>query len=523
MNRSSLKFGFIAKIKNYCSTSIKGDLLGGITSAFVALPTAMAFGLSSGLGVSAGLYGSIFAGFFAALLGGAVLQITGPTGPGAVIIASLVPNLSVSDVFTVVVLSGCIQILFGLSRLGKFIEYIPYPVISGFMTGVAALIVKEQLPSLMTDSRLFVVVFFIIVLCFLSAKYVPQIPAAMVPVILGITVSLIFKHNLPMIGGFAVGIPTLQFSIYSLFERIPQLLVPAFSLALLCSIDSLLTASILDSLQQGVSPHDSNRELIGQGMGNIMSGMFGGLSAAGATIRSIANVKAGARTRISGMIHSFVLLLLVLFAGGIGNYIPKVVLSGVILYIAITIVDYNNLKRIPATPIADVIVMLVTIVLTVITGLLQAIVVAFFLSSILFMIKMTQLEVQRVSLEGHFPVKERQKILPFSKKIVLFEIKGALFFGSSPQLVKELSQFTESKVVILKMYAVLVIDQTGLKVLEMLSVEANSSGVILLVSGVSEQIKKSLDRASITTLIGEDHFFPHPMEAIKRALEIVQG
>ena len=352
--------------------NLRGDIFGGITAAVVALPLALAFGVSSGAGAIAGLYGAVIVGFFAALFGGTPSQISGPTGPMTVVIATVFATLvggnpdNLPLAFTVIFLGGVFQILFGLMRLGKYITLMPYTVISGFMSGVGVIIILLQIgpflghpasanviesvnnyPEFVREVNPAAAILGILTLAivFLTpAKITRFVPSPLMALIVGTLVAIyVFPDkDLLLIGEIPSGLPHLQLPTFTA-ARFRNILGYGLMLAVLGAIDSLLTSLVADNITR--TQHDSDRELIGQGIGNLISGLCGGLPGAGATMRTVINVKTGGKTPISGMVHALVLLVVVLGAGGLTQNIPHAVLAGILIKVGIDIIDWSFLTR----------------------------------------------------------------------------------------------------------------------------------------------------------------------------------
>ena len=357
--------------------NLRGDIFGGLTAAIVALPLALAFGVSSGAGAITGLYGAILVGFFAALFGGTPSQITGPTGPMTVIMATVFtstiannPDKGLEMAFTIVILGGLFQILFGVLRLGKYITLIPYTVISGFMSGIGAIILLLQFGPLLGYEGSSSVIESVRNLPYFLTHFIPDqhfaaaglgiltlaivfltpprvtvvLPSPLIALIFGtlISVFLLPNSNLILIGEIPTGLPQLHLPVFNL-EQLRTMLVYGLMLGTLGAIDSLLTSLVADNITR--TQHDSDRELIGQGIGNMISGLFGGLPGAGATMRTVVNVHAGGRTPLSGMVHSLILLSVLLGAGKLTEAIPQVVLAGILFKVGIDIIDWGFLKR----------------------------------------------------------------------------------------------------------------------------------------------------------------------------------
>ena len=373
---------------------IKHDLFGGLTAAVVALPLALAFGVSSGLGALSGLYGAIFVGFFASFFGGTPKQISGPTGPMTVIVGIIFIefNYRPEPVFFCILLSGVFQILFGIIKLGSIVKYIPMPVVSGFMTGIGLIIIFLQLPVLLGLGNEATVIlslakltnFFsfnkeawiIGSLCLLGLFLIPSkinkiIPTPIIILFLGTLTAFFFFNDLKLIGLIPSGIPKMILFLPEIHELL-KIITYAFLLALLGIIDSLLTSIIADRITNDV--HKPNKEIIGQGVGNFLSGLFGGLAGAGATMRTVVNIKAGGKTKFSGITHSILLLLIVLVFSPIAEIIPLSVLAAILIKVGVDIIDWDFVKKFSTQPIRDRCITFFVIVLTVFVNLIVAVI-----------------------------------------------------------------------------------------------------------------------------------------------------
>ncbi|MFP5504116.1 MAG: SulP family inorganic anion transporter, partial [Candidatus Sericytochromatia bacterium] len=388
--------------KRYLS-NIKGDLMGGLTAGIVALPLALAFGVASGMGAAAGLYGAIIVGILAALFGGTPAQVSGPTGPMTVVVAGFIaantgePGL----IFLAVALAGVFQIVFGLLRVGDYIKFIPYPVISGFMSGIGVIIIVQQIApflGLASEARILEAVKKIpetvmamnptaaalgalsLALVYLSPRVIKGVPGPLVAIVVGTLVAVVLRLDVPVIGELPSGLPGLQWPGGSL-ETWGVVVVPALVLAVLGAIDSLLTSLVADNITK--TRHNSNQELIGQGIGNAVAGLFGGLPGAGATMRTVVNVKAGGRERLSGAVHGLILLLALVGLGALASRIPLAVLAGILITVGIGIVDYKGIRHALRAPRGDTAIMLVVLVLTVFVDLMQAVAIGLIMAAML--------------------------------------------------------------------------------------------------------------------------------------------
>ncbi|MCK5481080.1 MAG: SulP family inorganic anion transporter, partial [Gammaproteobacteria bacterium] len=386
--------------------NIRGDIYGGLTAAVVALPLAMAMGVASGVGPIAGLYGAIFVGFFAALLGGTPAQVSGPTGPMTVVMAAIFiqytgmfpddPGQGAALAFTVVVLGGLFQIVFGVLRLGKYIELVPHPVVSGFMSGIGVIIILLQIGPLVGEAAIsrpleaakaipafvshieyhsFELGMAVLAMVYGIPLFLPKlnrlIPAPLFALVAGTLFYVLYMDfHVPVIGDIPSGFPSFHLPVIDMALAL-QMVASGLTLAGLGAIDSLLTSLVADNITR--TQHKPDRELIGQGIGNTVAGLFGGLPGAGATMRTVVNVNAGGRTPISGALHALVLLGIVLGAGPLASEIPKAVLAGILIKVGTDIIDWDYLRRIPVAPKAGVLIMFTVLIVTVTIDLLLAV------------------------------------------------------------------------------------------------------------------------------------------------------
>jgi Sulfate permease and related transporters (MFS superfamily) len=419
-------------------SNLRGDFFGGLTAGVVALPLALAFGLQSGMGAIAGLYGAIAIGMIAAWFGGTPTQISGPTGPMTVVSAVVISTAiqanggsleaAMGTIIAIFLLAGVFQILLGVFKIGQYIRYMPYPVVSGFMSGIGVIIIvlqifpflghnspKEilhifsELPSIIHDINTASVGLALatIATIYIFPRLTKLIPSALVALI-GLTlVSTLMQLDVKIIGDIPEGLPALKIdTIFNIDLSNPMLLIiPALTLAALGTIDSLLTSIVADNMTK--TQHNSNKELIGQGLGNIGAAMIGGIPGAGATMRTVVNINSGGKTRLSGVIHSFALLIVLLGAGAYARLIPLPVLAGILITVGIGIIDYKGFKHILHVPKTDSIVMLVVLVMTVFVDLLQAVAVGMVFASVLFMKKMSDI-VEQNSVTGSVDSFSRQ-------------------------------------------------------------------------------------------------------------------
>ena len=527
-------------------SNIKGDLFGGITAGIVALPLALAFGVQSGLGASAGLYGAIAIGLIAAIFGGTLTQISGPTGPMTVVSASIVA-LAISKyggienglalIILTFFVAGLFQILFGVLKIGKYIKYIPYPVLSGFMSGIGVIIIVlqifpmmglaspakivsvfHQLPQAITNINIasLIITLVTIALIYLFPKITKAVPGTLVALVIVSVFTYLLKLNIPLIGEIPAGLPGLKINLISNLRLSDLLLViaPAITLAGLGAIDTLLTSVVADNITK--TKHNSDKELIGQGLGNMAAALIGGIPGAGATMRTVVNVKSGGRTRLSGVIHAVLLLLILLGLGRFVAYIPLSVLAGVLITVGISIVDAKGLRNLLHIPRTDAVILVVVLLLTVFIDLLQAVGIGMVIASFLFMKRTSDMVESNTQFK---PIKHDDEELPWKdekrlkldrfNRIYIKHLDGPLFFGA----VSKFSQLTATipdgiEVVVIRMKRVPFIDQSGLYAMENTITELQSKGIIVLMTMVQDQPMNMMKNIRIIPdLIPKEHIF----------------
>ncbi|MEK6967558.1 MAG: SulP family inorganic anion transporter [Nanoarchaeota archaeon] len=495
---------------HYSLDNLKGDLIAGTTAALVALPLALAFGIASGLGPGAGLLGAIIAGFIASMFGGTPLQITGPTAPMTILVATIVASHGAGIALLTIAFAGLFQIAFGILKLGKLIEYLPRPVVSGFMTGIALLIIIEQLKKFIPTGYLAVLVMTSCALfLILWSRFSFPVPGAIVIVVASIIWSFFIGTPLTAIGE----IPPINFEIFfPLNFSLEVILLPAISLAVLGSIDTLLTSVIVDRMAG--TRHSSNKELIGQGLGNTAAGLLGGLAGAGATIRTIINVRSGASSRLSSTVHSIILLLIALFFTSFFKHIYLAVLGGILLYVGITIIDYIALKNIKNVPLSDALIFFSTTVMTVVFNLVVAVIIGVLIASILFIKRMTELSFKQVSVESQLPPRKRAFAEKLSKKLAIYQLSGPLFFGAVSSFEKELSKVYLPEYILLKLFGVISVDESGALALNDFIKDAKKKGCTILICGIQEEPKRVMDKLGVLKTLGYANIFDKPLAAI---------
>lgn len=494
--------------------TIKADLFGGLAAGVVALPLALAFGVASGLGPAAGLYGAIAAGIVASIFGGTAIQITGPTGPMTLVMAGVVAantsGAGVPDIGVmagIVIFAGAFQILLGLFRAGSYIRYMPYPVISGFMSGIGLIIVIQQifpfLGGVAPASDPFGILNQInqlhgnvnwnavglggaaIAIAWILPRFTKAVPGSLAALIVLTAVAAIFRLNVHELGEMPSGLPHLTMPSFSL-AKLGSMIGPAIQLGFLGSIDSLLTSLVADNLTK--TRHNSNRELIGQGLGNVAAGLLGGIPGSGATTRTVVNIDAGGRTRLSGVVHGLFLLGVLLGGSSLVKFIPNAVLAGLLVLVGIGIIDYRGIGHILKVPKSDAFLMILVLLLTVFAGLIVAVTAGLILASFVFMKKLSDItELQTTLTPLHEQSWADEESIPEDLRNALFikHVDGPLFFGFASQFLDLSRKLSGGKLLVFRMDRVSYVDQTGIYALQEALKELAAAGVRVVVVGIS--------------------------------------
>lgn len=537
--------------------NLRGDLFGGLTAAVVALPLALAFGVSSGAGAIAGLYGAFFVGLFAALFGGTPSQISGPTGPMTVVMGTVFtamissnPENGVAMAFTVVTLGGVFQILFGVLRLGKYITLIPYTVISGFMSGIGIIIILIELGPLLGHPNADGVIHSLqllpqqvqtanpaalglslltLAIVFGTPRRVNSVlPAPLLALVLVTTLSVI---ALPVdavirIGTIPTGLPFIHWPSFQ-FDQLKTMVGYGIMLGVLGAIDSLLTSLVADSITQ--SQHDSDRELIGQGIGNCLSGLFGGLPGAGATMRTVINVKSGGRTPLSGVIHALVLMVVILGAGRLTEVIPQPVLAGILLKVGIDIIDWSFLKRAHKLSLKAAGLMYGVMAMTVFVDLITAVAVGVFIANLLTVKHLTELQLEGMVKidnpdESRLLGPEEKELLREAKgRILLFHLGGPMSFGAAKGISQRLSIVGNYDALILDLTDVPLIGVTASLAIENMVKEARDKRRDVFVVGAHGRVEDRLQRLDILKILSQGSFAITRLDALQLGLELIQS
>lgn len=510
----------------------RGDLFGGLTAAIVALPLALAFGVASGAGAIAGLYGAIIVGFFAALFGGTPTQVSGPTGPMTVItttvIATLIvryPESGLAMAFTVVMLAGLFQIGFGFLRLGQYITLMPYTVISGFMSGIGVIIILLQIPPLLgyqgsgevvgtlqqvptyfanpSWGAMSLAVLTLLIVFLMPKRLSRIIPAPLAALVVGTIVSVVWFQNadISRIGAIPQGLPSFRIPVFS-FVALADMLRYSLQLAILGAIDSLLTSLVADSISR--TQHDSDRELIGQGLGNFFAGLFGGLPGAGATVRTLVNVQAGGKTPLSGIIHALTLLLVVFWAGPLTAQIPNAVLAGLLLKVGIDILDWGFIKRAPKLSLKGTGLMYLVLFLTVFVDLITAVLVGAFVANMLTIKRLTDDQDQEIKTLSHVGSgdsnlsHQEQAILTAAQgNILLLQLSGPMSFGAAKSISRRMSSVQDYHSLVMDLSDVPRIGVTAALAIESIVQDAIANHRHVWLVARSPQVQKRLDQLQL--------------------------
>lgn len=515
-----------------------GDLFGGISAGVAALPLCLGLGVLSGLGPEAGLYGAITLGILASLLGGAPVLVSGPTAPmtlvsAGIVAASLLPDgrVNIGLIVAVFLLTGVFQVVLGLLRLGSLIRYVPYSVISGFMSGIGVIIIVQQIfpmagmaspssepaaiiarlptlpagiawPAALLSAATIAIIY-------LLPRVTRLVPSSLVALVAVTAVSLLPGVNAPRIGSIPSGLPALVLPNFDIANA-DLVVTAAAELALLGAVDTLLSALLADNLIK--THHDSNRELIGQGIGNMVAALIGGLPGAGASIRTIVNIKAGGRTRLSGVIHGLFLIAVLFGLSETVGLIPHAVLSGILVAAGVGCIDMRGLGHIAKVPRTDAGLMVLVLILTVFSGVITAVAVGMVAAALIFMKKVADISEQQTTIssladepwadEFDLPAVDRDRLL-------IKHVEGPLFFGFARGFSEIAPRALAGKLIVLRMDRVSFMDQSGAYALQDVLVDLKSAGLRVLIVGLPVAQRDILEALQlIPDAVPEDDLFP---------------
>jgi len=525
-------------------SNLRGDLFGGATAAIVALPLALAFGVASGAGAQAGLYGAICVGLFASLFGGTPSQISGPTGPMTIVSASVFTQFAGEPAiaFTVVMLTGAFQILFGYLRLGRFVNLMPYPVISGFLTGVGCILIIMQLepllgypsqpsvinalsvlPSDLTAANWQALALGLLALglvLFLPKAWTRVVPGPLLA-LLACSLAALWLNGAPLLGASPSGLPHWQVPSVS-FALLNEMLVYSAVLAALGSIDSLLTSLVADNVTRTF--HDSDKELVGQGIGNLAAGLAGGIPGAGATIRTLSNVHAGGRTALSGAFHSVVLMAIALGLGPLVARVPYAALAGILIKVGIDVIDWRFIKRMHRAPRTDLVLMIVVLALTVFVDVITAVGVGVIIASLVFVKEMAELQVNAIrtvsdpSHERLFDDDTAALYRQHRDDLMFLHLSGPISFGAANELTRRFASVGDYRVLIIDLLDVPHMDGSAAIALEEVMQRAMEEGKRVIIVGMTFAVARLMSRLGALDEMRESELFETRTEAVVAAV-----
>ena len=527
--------------------NLRGDLFGGLTAAIVALPLALAFGVASGAGPQAGLYGAVCVGLFAALFGGTPSQVSGPTGPMTIVSASVFTQFAGEPAiaFTVVMMTGAFQMLFGYLRLGRYVNLMPYPVISGFLTGVGCILIIMQLdpmlgypgqpsvinaltvlPSDVADPNWQAVALGLLALglvVFMPKAWTRVVPAPLTALVV-CTLAVLWLDGAPVLGAAPSGLPQWQVPHFD-FALLNEMLVYAAVLAALGSIDSLLTSLVADNVTRTF--HDSDKELVGQGMGNLAAGLAGGIPGAGATIRTLSNVHAGGRTPISGAFHAAVLLAVALGLGPLVAHVPYAALAGILIKVGIDVIDWRFIRRLHRAPRTDLVLMLVVLALTVFVDVITAVGVGVVIASLVFVKEMAELQVnaiRTISDPGHERLFDDETAALYRQhrdRLMFLHLSGPISFGAANELIRRFANVGEYEVLIIDLLDVPHMDGSAGVALEEVIQRAREKHKHVIIVGMTFNVARLMGRLGALDEVRDSGRFDNRAEAVRAAVEFL--
>ncbi|EGQ9883259.1 SulP family inorganic anion transporter [Vibrio vulnificus] len=538
--------------------NLKGDLFGGVTTAIISLPLALAFGVASGAGAEAGLWGAILVGLFAALFGGSSTLISEPTGPMTVIMTAVLtsmvakyPESGIAISFTIVMMAGAFQVLIGTLKLGKYITLMPYSVVSGFMSGIGVILIILQLSPLlghaapaggvlgtlsalpetisnMKFSEFFLGLLTLGILFFFPKQYRKYVPAQLVALVAVTLLSVIIFDfdDVRRIGEIPTGLPSLVVPVIN-GEIFTAMVIDALVLGTLGCIDTLLTAVIGDSLTR--KEHDSDKELRGQGLANMISGLFGALPGAGATMGTVTNIQVGARSPLSGVIRALILALVVLVASGLTEPIPMAVLAGIAVYVGFGILDWSFIQRAHRVSVQGMAIMYGVMLLTVFVDLIVAVGLGVFISNILIIERLSREQAKQVKAisdadENDVPLTDSERGLldRANGKVLFFYLSGPMIFSVSKAISRQHSSISDYEAMILDLTDVPMIDVTVGLALENAIKDAQEAQCDVYLLCPNERVREQLEKFHVLDLVPDENTFKFRYEALNAAVNKVE-
>ncbi len=549
---------YVPTHRDYNLRFFREDLLAGLTVAVVALPLALAFGVTSGAGAAAGLFTAIVAGVIAAAFGGSNFQVSGPTGAMTVVLLPIIARYGVETVLLVGMLAGFILLLFAFARIGRYVNYIPWPVVTGFTNGIAAIIFLQQLPGLLGVVKgegegilpvswrtvetylasptlappVLGLLTVVVMTLWTRPKKLNVVPASMAALVVVTLVSLLpVFADVPRIGAIPTGLPSPVLPTVP-WNELTDVMRAALAIAVLAALESLLSAVVADGMTIG-ERHDPNRELFGQGLANIGAALFGGIPATAALARTAVNVRSGARTRLAAIIHGVTLLLIIMFLAPLASRIPLAVLAGILMVVAVRMVEREAFSVIVRSTKSDAFVLALTMGVTILFDLILAIEVGLVAAGVLFIIRMSRMfSIDPESMsglprsaqhEGAEAMLQEEALM--KKHILAYRIEGPIFFGAANRFFGQLLKVDgEIKIVILRMSRVPIMDATGVSALQALVENLSRRGILVFFSGLVDQPERLLERTGILDEISRarHHVFDTTDDAIAHAISHLQ-
>lgn len=550
----------ISSLKDYSREKFISDVMAGIIVGIVALPLAIAFGIASGVSPEKGIITAIIAGFIISVFGGSKVQIGGPTGAFIVIVYGIIEQYGVSGLIVATLIAGFMLIAMGVFKLGTVIKFIPYPIIVGFTSGIALTIFTTQIGDTFglnfggeavpgdfiskwilyfkhfrtIDIWSTIISLGSIFLIIITPKFSKKIPGSLVAIILMTVIAYLLKNYMGVTSISTIGdrftispkLPEMEIPNID-WETFKNLLPVAGVIAILGAIESLLSAAVADGVIG--DKHDSNTELIAQGVANVVAPLFGGIPATGAIARTMTNINNGGKTPVAGIIHAIVLLLILLFLMPLAQYIPMSCLAGVLIIVAYNMSEWRTFKSLLKNPKADVIVLITTFSLTVIFDLVIAIQVGILIACLLFMKRVsetTKISVNTKDLDvfADFGPAVKEEIIKIPEGVEVYEIDGPYFFGIANKFEEQMARIQDRPIVrIFRMRKVPFIDSTGIHNLQTLCRTSQRQNISIVLSGVKESVHHTLETAGFNDFIGKENICPNIYEAIKRSQKIIES
>ena len=527
-------------LSHFNKQTIKGDIFGALTSTIVALPFALAFGVTSGAGASAGIYCAIITGLFASLFGGTNQQVSGPnTGLTVAMVAILSsfvaqsPENGVAAAFTVVSLAGLFQLLFGFFKLGKYFTLVSYPVISGFTSGIGVLIILSQIEPLfgikfgnsLSDLNLSITTFTsaqtllgltcLLLLFLWPQKFSRVVPASIIAVIGATLFFVVSGVDLPVVGAIASELPSFKLPVWET-SLAGEMIKSALLIATLSTLDSLMTSLTVDSISNDL--HDSDQELVGQGIGNFIAGLFGVLPGGGATMRTVTNLRAGGTTPLSGILHALFILAIVLWAGEYTAYIPVAVLAAILIHVGISIIDWNFLKRIHQVPLFSAALMVSTLIMAVAFDLVTAVLIGVFIANLVTIRRLSEIQLDNINLcnaedAQYLSASEKQLLTSMADSVQLLNISGPIGFGVARGLKQSVSKSNQNKTLLIDLTDANFVGITSTIAIEEIIVSCQNQGREILLSSVCDRVRNDFNQLQLLEKIPADHVFNTRLDA----------